>query len=321
MTDGDPAGLSVSPDDPADAAIPGSWRALGLPGLVDIHVHFMPERLLARVWRYFDEGGPLVGRPVPVAYRLPQEERIARLRAMGVRAWTALLYPHKPDMAEALNAWGREFAAGVPETVHTATFFPEASAARYVARALEDGARAVKAHVAVGRYDPRDPSLRPVWGMLEDSGTAVIIHASSSPPGPFTGPGPVREVLREFPRLRLVFAHLGMPEYAGFFRLAEDFPGCGLDLSMVFDDHQAEAAPDRAWVRRRLRDLADRVYWGTDYPNTAHAVGHQLERLVGLDLGDAWLRGVLYENAARLFGLPDCPDCPPSEAGPGPARR
>ena len=75
MTDGDPAGLSVSPDDPADAAIPGSWRALGLPGLVDIHVHFMPERLLARVWRYFDEGGPLVGRPVPVAYRLPQEER------------------------------------------------------------------------------------------------------------------------------------------------------------------------------------------------------------------------------------------------------
>lgn len=283
--------------------MPGVWRALGLPGLIDVHVHFMPERLLARIWQYFDAGGPLVGQPVPVAYRLSEEDRIARLRAMGVRAWTALLYPHKPGMAESLNAWGREFAARVPETVRTGTFYPEPSASRYVAEALADGTRAMKAHVAVGRYDPRDPCLRPVWGMLEDSGTAVITHASSSPAGPFTGPGPIREVLREFPRLRLVFAHLGMPEYAEFFELAERFPGCGLDVSMVFDDHQADTAPDRAWVRRRLTDLADRIYWGTDYPNTAHAVAHQLDRLVGLDLGDAWLRGVLYENAARLLDL------------------
>jgi hypothetical protein len=295
--------IPVAADDPVDAAVPQVWRSLGLPGLIDVHVHFMPERLLTRVWQYFDAGGPLVGRPVPVAYRFGEEERIARLRAMGVRAWTALLYPHKPGMAESLNAWGREFAGRVPEALQTATFFPEPSAQRYTATALEQGARAVKAHVAVGRYDPRDALLRPVWGMLEDSGTPVVVHASGSPAGPFTGPGPIGEVLREFPRLRLVFAHLGMPEYAEFFGLAEEFPGCGLDVSMVFDDHQAGIAPDRPWVRGRLRDVADRIYWGTDYPNTANPVGHQLERLVELELGDAWLRGVLYQNAAQLFGL------------------
>jgi hypothetical protein len=304
--------------------VPAVWRGLGLPGLVDVHVHFMPERLLARVWAYFDEGGPLVAQPVPVAYRFDEEERIARLRAMGVRAWTALLYPHKPGMAESLNEWGREFARRVPEAVQTATFFPEPSAARYTAAALESGARAVKAHVAVGRYDPRDPALREVWGMLEDSGTAVVIHASSSPAGPFTGAAPVREVLRAFPRLRLVFAHLGMPEYAEFFRLADEFPGCGLDVSMVFDDHQAAIAPDREWVRRRLLDLADRIYWGTDYPNTANPVGHQLARLVALDLGDDWLRGVLHDNAARLLGLgeggPAAPTGSASSADPAPAR-
>jgi hypothetical protein len=294
---------TVAPDDPDDAAVPAVWRSLGLPGLIDVHVHFMPERLLARVWAYFDTGGPLLRRPFPVAYRFSEEERIARLRALGVRAWTALLYPHRPGMAESLNEWGRDFARRVPEALQTATFFPEPSAARYTADALAGGARAVKAHVAVGRYDPRAPELREVWGLLEDSGTPVVVHASSSPAGPFTGAGPLGEVLNRFPRLRLVFAHLGMPEYADFFRLAEDFPGCGLDVSMVFDDDQAAAAPDRAWVRVRLRELADRIYWGTDYPNTAHAVGHQLRRLVALDLGDDWLRGVLHDNAARLFGL------------------
>ena len=32
-----------------------SWVAgLGLPGLVDIHVHFMPDSVLRKVWSYFD---------------------------------------------------------------------------------------------------------------------------------------------------------------------------------------------------------------------------------------------------------------------------
>ncbi len=37
-------------------------RRLGLPGIVDVHTHFMPERLLRKVWEYFDAAGPLVAR-------------------------------------------------------------------------------------------------------------------------------------------------------------------------------------------------------------------------------------------------------------------
>ena len=32
-----------------DADVPGFRRALGVPGLADIHVHFLPPRLLRRV--------------------------------------------------------------------------------------------------------------------------------------------------------------------------------------------------------------------------------------------------------------------------------
>ena len=44
-----------------DADIPVFCQALGLPGLADIHVHFLPPRMLRRVWGYFDKAGPLVG--------------------------------------------------------------------------------------------------------------------------------------------------------------------------------------------------------------------------------------------------------------------
>ena len=45
-----------------DDEVPAFWGALGLPGLFDVHVHFLPERMLRRVWAYFDDAGPLIGR-------------------------------------------------------------------------------------------------------------------------------------------------------------------------------------------------------------------------------------------------------------------
>ena len=43
-----------------------------------------------------------------------------------------------------------------------------------------------------GAFDLDDPLLDEVWGLLEDAGTPVVVHAGSGPVGnDFTGPGPV----------------------------------------------------------------------------------------------------------------------------------
>ena len=54
--------------------------SLGLPGIIDVHTHFMPKRVLDKVWAYFDRVGPLIGRPWPVAYRTDETERVETLR-------------------------------------------------------------------------------------------------------------------------------------------------------------------------------------------------------------------------------------------------
>lgn len=179
------------------------WRQLGLPGLIDVHTHFMPENVLAKVWAYFDAAGPLVGREWAIAYREGEKERLATLREFGVRAFTSMLYPHKPGMASWLNEWAAGFAARTPDCLHTATFFPEPEAARYVPQAIEAGARVFKAHVQVGGYDPTDPLLDEVWGVLADTGTPVVVHCGSGPaPGKHTGPGPIGRVLARHPDCR-----------------------------------------------------------------------------------------------------------------------
>ena len=288
-----------------DADVPAFWAGLGLPGLIDLHVHFMPKNVMDKVWAYFDAVGPLTGTTWPIAYRHEESERLARLRAMGVLAFPSLVYPHRPQMAAWLNAWAADFASDHPDVLHTATFFPEPDAAAYVRDALANGAQVFKSHLQVGAYDPRDPLLDDVWGQLADAGVPVVVHCGGGPvPGPFTGPGPFGAVLARHPTLTAVIAHMGMPEYAEFLLLADAFERVHLDTTMAFTDFTEVRMPFPPDLRPRLLDLGDRVVLGSDFPNTPYPYAHQLEALVRLDLGDAWLRGVLHDNGARLLGLP-----------------
>ncbi|MFJ5063399.1 amidohydrolase family protein [Streptomyces nigra] len=281
------------------------WEGLGLPGLIDVHTHFMPERVLRKVWGYFDALGPLTGGVEwPITYRHEEGERADLLRDFGVRAFTAMLYPHKPGMARWLNGWAVDFARRTPGSLHTATFFPEPGVEAYVREAVEAGARVFKAHVQVGAYDPADELLDPVWGLLAEAGVPAVVHCGSGPaPGKHTGPGPIGQVLARHPGLPLIVAHLGMPEYEDFLGLAERYPRVRLDTTMAFTDFSEEMAPFPRRALPRLAALGDRVLLGSDFPNIPYPYAHQLRALERLGLGEEWLRAVCHDNAAALFGI------------------
>ncbi|WP_103543687.1 amidohydrolase family protein [Streptomyces sp. SM1] len=282
------------------------WEGLGLPGLVDVHTHFMPERVLHKVWAYFDALGPLTGGVEwPISYREGEGERAELLRAFGIRAFTAMLYPHKPGMARWLNDWAAGFARRTPDCLHTSTLFPEPGVEGYVRDAVETGARVFKAHVQVGGYDPAGEALDAAWGLLAEAGVPVVIHCGSGPaPGTYTGPEPVARVLARHPRLRLVVAHLGMPEYEEFLGLAERYGEVRLDTTMAFTDFSERMAPFPRRALPRLAALGDRILLGSDFPNIPYPYVHQLHALERLGLGEEWLRAVCHDNAAALFGLP-----------------
>jgi uncharacterized protein len=284
------------------------WQPLGLPGIVDVHTHFMPKPVMDKVWRYFDDGGPLVGRRWPIAYRTDEQQRLRTLRGFGVLAFTSLVYPHKPQMATWLNEWAAAFAAATPDCLHTATLYPEPGVEDYVRQAIDRGARVFKAHVQVGRYNPTDPLLDPAWGAIEDAAVPVVIHCGSGPvPGEHTGAEPVAALLARHPRLRLVVAHLGMPEYTDFLNLADRYDEVRFDTTMAFTPFTEETMPFPKSDYGRLSDHADRILFGSDFPNIPYGFVEAmrvLTRLPGID--DDWMRKVLYDNAASLFGLPAC---------------
>lgn len=285
------------------------WRPAG--GLVDLHVHFMPERVLHKVWAFFDDAEQHYGIEWPVHYRGSEPERLETLAAQGVSGFAPLVYAHRPGMAQWLTEWAVDFGRRTPGAVPTATIWPEPSVTTYLSAALDAGARAAKVHVQVGGFDPRDPLLRPAWGLLAEAGIPVVVHCGDGPvPGEHTGLGVFEDVLRAHPGLVAVLAHAGMPDFAGALDLLHRFPRVHLDTTMVGTPFTERIAPLPSDWAARLVDVADRVALGSDFPNIPYAYDEQLvaiESWAAADdrLGEPFLQAVLHDTPARLLQLAD----------------
>jgi uncharacterized protein len=285
-----------------DDEVPAFLAALGIPGIVDAHVHFLPDSIQNAVWRWFDRVTP----PWPITYRASADERLQILAELGVRHHTALAYAHQPGMLPFLNDHTLGLAGAVPAVIPTFTIYPEPGVAAETARCLAAGGRAVKVHLQVGGFDATDPLLAGAWGLLQDAGLPIILHAGAVADGSgneeWCGPVPVRRLLGRFPRLRLVIAHLGAPDHDAFVTLAEEHDGVWLDTAMVFTD-PPYLGPSPAHLVERLGALGDRIVFGSDFPTIPHQFAAQVSGLANLGLGDDWLRAVLWTNGLRLFGL------------------
>lgn len=285
----------------ADHEIPGFLSELGLDGIVDLHVHAMPDRLQHAVWSFFDR---LDDPPWPVTYRDDAETRLQTLGELGVVAHTALAYPHKPGMVDWLNDYTLGLADRHDRVIPTFTIYPEPSVGTATEAAIGRGGAVVKVHTQVGRYHLVDPRLDEAWRQIAAARLPVMLHATAvygvDGGDEFCGVDAIRGLLDRHPDLTLVIAHIGMPQFDEAIRLAETADDVHLDLSMTLHDGPVSApVPDAAL--ERLHGLASRLTFGSDYPTIPHDYATQVRALARLRLADEALRDVLAGNARALL--------------------
>lgn len=293
---------AVLPVPADDDEVVGYVRNLGLPGLFDVHVHLLPERVQQKVWRHFDT----LRDPWPIRYRLPPEDRLATLARLGAVRHTALAYAHRPGMAAWLNEHTLGLAREHPAVVPSFTFYPEPDVDAYVADALAAGGRCAKIHLKVSRFHADDPRLDGAWSLLAARRVPVVLHASAIDDGSageqFCGPGSVARLLEKFPDLPVVVAHLGAPDYVGFLDLARAAPTLLFDTTTALTD-PPWLAPFPTDRLGQLETIGDRVLFGSDFPTMPRDYAGSVRALAKLGFGSDWLRAVLWHNAARLLGV------------------
>lgn len=278
-------------------------------GVVDLHVHIQPWEQLRPEVR-----ARMAGRPgaaeIERLMRRP-DEVLALMDAAGVERIGVINYVapdlmgFQPDVND-FCAWvaghdpERLIAFGSVHPRHT----PDVSSE--VERLYGLGIRALKVHpphqlFAANAYLTDLPALADVYAGAERLGMPVMIHTGTSVfPGArnrFADPMAADDVAIDFPRLPLILAHAGRPLYMETcVFLARRHPNVYLDVSGIPPKRLLQYLP-------RLADLADKVIWGTDWPDPGVAgLAENLEQFLSLDLPAEAQRNILRGTAGRIFG-------------------
>ena len=113
------------------------------------------------------------------------------------------------------------------------------------------------------------------------------------------GADKVEQVLNDYPELKLCVPHMGADEYEAFQRLQTDYDNLWLDTTMTLSEYLfSDYFPN-------LHDMrADRIIFGTDYPNLPYAWDRELKRLCEMELPQASLALILGRNAKTLYSIP-----------------
>ena len=281
--------------DPEGARLPSA-----LPPVIDAHVHLFPDRLFEAIWRWFDEHG------WPIRYKLKTPEVIAHLLSRGVEQIVALHYSHKPGLARTMNRYMAEISAAEPRVLGLATVFPgEPESGAILSEAFAAGLGGVKLHCHVQAFAPDSEALDPVYAACVEADKPLVIHAGREPSSPaypvdtyaLCAVERIEAVLRAYPRLRLCVPHLGADEFSGYARLLERYDTLWLDTTMSGADYF-----DIPYPMDAIEARAERVMYGTDFPNIPYAWDREVLQL-SRRCKEETLAGILGENARAFFRL------------------
>ena len=170
--------------------------------------------------------------------------------------------------------------------------------------AQSDGARGVKIHPVIQRFEADDERMWPTYETCSEFGLPVVAHSGPSRgPVQHGEPAAFAGLLRRFPRLKLVVAHLGGGAWSQVEGFALDFPNAYFDCSEILFWTGAGGAPTPDGLARLIQGIgSERVLLGSDFP--WYDLDTALERLDHLPLlADEEKAAIAGRTAARLLGL------------------
>jgi len=208
----------------------------------------------------------------------------------------------------AFNRWLMDMLAEVPTisgfvAMDPWVLSPERNV-EHLREMAERGARGVKLHPVVQKFEANDPRMHPVYQACIEMGLTVLSHTGPARDGePFAEVPAFAPVLREFPGLTVLLAHLGGGKWQDTLAVAQEFPNVAFDLSEIIEWAGAPNAPNAEQLAALIRDVGpERVVLGSDYP--WYEPAHTAELVLSLPvLSQAEKSAILGENAARLLRL------------------
>lgn len=261
--------------------------------VIDFHAHVYPEKIAVKAAQSI---GQFYGVEMCHPGSVP-----ALLEAMD-RGGVDRALIHSVALSPARAATINDFISGQarlhPERLTGyATLHPdmtENEVGDELARALSLGLKGVKLHNDMQKIALDDPRMDKIYAACQDT-CPLLLHMGDYRYH-YDNPGQVPPVLRRFPRLRLICAHMG-----GYTEWAEARE-CLQHENVLVDCSSSHWILGDAGLLDAIRFFgADRVLFGTDFP--MWDPGKELILIRNLGLTEDELEKVLHKNAEEVLGL------------------
>jgi uncharacterized protein len=170
------------------------------------------------------------------------------------------------------------------------------------------GLRGLKLAPAMQHVFPDAAAMDPIYARAEALGIPILFHAGMSwePESRLAFGQPLRfeRVAADYPRLRIVLAHLAWPWVTEAVALALKYPNVFLDTSALYFDNPAEFLRFALTAQVPLtvfeRSLRRQLVFGSNYPRVE--IKNMARAVRGLGLSEECLDLVFTRNAEALLG-------------------
>jgi len=233
-------------------------------------------------------------------YGLTEAETRQRLRDIDVRIIDELI---------AFNRWNCDIAQKhpglAPFIAADVNAFESSVCAQHVRDMVEDyGAAGVKLHGAFQGFDMSDERLWPVYETCQELAIPIIAHS-----GPdhdhkgFAEPRAFANMLKAFPHLRMVVAHLGGAAWKQTLEIAQTFPNAYFDCCEIIEWTNSTHGPTDEQLAQMIIDIGpERVMMGSDFP--WYDLDHSIDRVFSLPLlSQEQKERIIGANAVDILGL------------------
>jgi predicted TIM-barrel fold metal-dependent hydrolase len=271
------------------------------PKVIDAHVHLFPDNLFTSIWQWFEKFG------WPIRYKLSSAKAVEFLISHGVSHIVGLHYAHKPGVSRQLNAYMANLCRFDPRVTGMATVFPgELDASAILTEAFTAGLSGVKLHCHVQCFDMLSKAMHEIYELCLHFNKPLIMHVGREPKSPAYPCDPyelcsadkLEQVVKCYPNLRVCVPHLGADEFASYQGLLEIYDNLWLDTTMTLAEYlPISNIPELSEFR------ADRIIFGTDFPNLPYAWDREIQFLAKHQLSEERLSMLLWQNAIDFYSI------------------
>lgn len=256
--------------------------------IIDSHAHIFPDKIAEKatdaISNFYD---------LPMKYHGRVTEMLENGANAGIDQFLICSPATTVSQVYSINAFLASCAAAYPMCIPFGTLHPQSDTLESDLDQLKRlHLRGIKLHPDFQNFPIDDPAAYPMYDMIQSCGLPILMHMGDAR-SDLSHPLRLAMVLRQFPRLRIIAAHLG-----GWGRWKEAYEFLSADDRIRFDTSSSLPflLPDE--IRRLISHFgAENCFFGVDYPMWDYA--EELDRFFTLELSDEENRKILSDNLTQ----------------------